>query len=133
MSVAAITEFQPLKILETSSEQSPFSSSLRQGKSAYFRQKKSQFSAPFRPLSQTNRQSQNGHQNTIHRVNYSKKYSPFQDFKWRRKWDSNPRYARTYDGFQDRSDQPLRHSSKNYLIGYPSILTKTKLIVKWIF
>ena len=35
------------------------------------------------------------------------KKEPFQAlFKWRRRWDSNPRYARTYDGFQDRSNQP---------------------------
>lgn len=36
-------------------------------------------------------------------------------FKWRRRWDSNPRNARTFDGFQDRSDQPLWHFSKQLL------------------
>ena len=38
--------------------------------------------------------------------------------KWRRRWDSNPRNARTFDGFQDRSDQPLWHSSKQLLRMY---------------
>jgi hypothetical protein len=30
---------------------------------------------------------------------------------WRRGWDSNPRYAQTYNGFRDRPDRPLRHLS----------------------
>src|SRR5579871_4584405 len=30
---------------------------------------------------------------------------------WRMGWDSNPRYARTYGGFQDRCLQPLGHPS----------------------
>ena len=30
---------------------------------------------------------------------------------WRRGWDSNPRYACTHDGFQDRSIKPLWHPS----------------------
>ena len=42
----------------------------------------------------------------------------------RRRWDSNPRYARTYDGFQDRSNQPLWHSSK--VIQLVTILYYTK-------
>jgi hypothetical protein len=31
--------------------------------------------------------------------------------KWRRRWDSNPRYAFTHAGFQDRCIRPLCHSS----------------------
>jgi cell division protease FtsH len=31
--------------------------------------------------------------------------------KWRRRWDSNPRYALTHAGFQDRCLKPLGHSS----------------------
>ena len=31
--------------------------------------------------------------------------------KWRRGWDSNPRWARTHAGFQDRCIQPLCHLS----------------------
>ncbi len=31
--------------------------------------------------------------------------------KWRRRWDSNPRNAETFDSFQDCSNQPLWHSS----------------------
>ena len=31
--------------------------------------------------------------------------------EWRRGWDSNPRYARAYNGFRDRPVQPLRHPS----------------------
>ncbi len=31
---------------------------------------------------------------------------------WRRDWDSNPGYAFTYNGFQDRRLQPLSHPSK---------------------
>jgi hypothetical protein len=30
---------------------------------------------------------------------------------WRREWDSNPRYARAYNGFRDRPVRPLRHPS----------------------
>lgn len=45
---------------------------------------------------------------------YQTKKPPKGDLKWRRNRDSNPRYARTYDGFQDRSNQPLWHSSKLY-------------------
>src|SRR6056297_4064670 len=30
---------------------------------------------------------------------------------WRRRWDSNPRYAFTHAGFQDRCIRPLCHSS----------------------
>ena len=51
-------------------------------------------------------------------------------FKWRRRWDSNPRYARTYDGFQDRSNQPLWHSSKVIQLVTETILHKTKFFVK---
>jgi site-specific DNA recombinase len=31
---------------------------------------------------------------------------------WRRRWDSNPRYACTYNGFRDRPDRPLWHLSE---------------------
>lgn len=31
--------------------------------------------------------------------------------KWRRRWDSNPRWAFTHVGFQDRCNRPLCHSS----------------------
>ena len=31
--------------------------------------------------------------------------------EWRRRWDSNPRYALTHAGFQDRCIRPLCHSS----------------------
>ncbi len=31
--------------------------------------------------------------------------------KWRRGWDSNPRWAQTHNGFRDRPDRPLRHLS----------------------
>ena len=31
--------------------------------------------------------------------------------KWRRGWDSNPRYACTHNGFRDRPDRPLWHPS----------------------
>ncbi len=31
--------------------------------------------------------------------------------RWRRRWDSNPRYALTHAGFQDRCNRPLCHSS----------------------
>jgi hypothetical protein len=31
--------------------------------------------------------------------------------KWRRRWDSNPRYALAHAGFQDRCLRPLGHSS----------------------
>ena len=33
--------------------------------------------------------------------------------KWRRGWDSNPRYPFGYNGFRDRPDRPLRHLSSN--------------------
>ena len=32
--------------------------------------------------------------------------------KWRRGWDSNPRYPYGYNGFRDRPDRPLRHLSR---------------------
>jgi hypothetical protein len=38
-------------------------------------------------------------------------------YNWRMRWDSNPRYACTYGGFQDRCLKPLGHpsrSSRNY-------------------
>src|SRR5579883_3024278 len=31
--------------------------------------------------------------------------------KWRRGWDSNPRYACTHNGFRDRPNRPLWHLS----------------------
>jgi hypothetical protein len=37
--------------------------------------------------------------------------------KWRRGWDSNPRYACTHNGFRDRPDRPLWHLSGGPLIG----------------
>ena len=37
--------------------------------------------------------------------------------KWRRGWDSNPRYACTHNGFRDRPDRPLWHPSERVLIG----------------
>ena len=48
-------------------------------------------------------------------LNPTKKATFSRWLKWRRRWDSNPRNARTFDGFQDRSDQPLWHSSKQLL------------------
>jgi site-specific DNA recombinase len=36
---------------------------------------------------------------------------PTQGLKWRRGWDSNPRWAQTHNGFRDRPDRPLRHLS----------------------
>ncbi len=36
---------------------------------------------------------------------------PSLGLKWRRGWDSNPRYACTHNGFRDRPDRPLRHLS----------------------
>ncbi len=36
---------------------------------------------------------------------------PTQGLKWRRGWDSNPRYACTHNGFRDRPDRPLWHLS----------------------
>ena len=36
--------------------------------------------------------------------------------KKRRRWDSNPRNACTFDSFQDCSDQPLWHSSKTIFL-----------------
>ncbi len=32
-------------------------------------------------------------------------------WRWRRGWDSNPRYARAHNGFRDRPDRPLWHLS----------------------
>ena len=62
---------------------------------------------------------------------HNKKQSLFRlCFKWRRRWDSNPRYARTYDGFQDRSNQPLWHSSKVIQLVTKFIIHETYLIVK---
>ena len=62
--------------------------------------------------------------------NPQNKKPPKGDFKWRRNRDSNPRYARTYDGFQDRSNQPLWHSSISIQLVYLLILHKTYSIVK---
>ncbi len=39
---------------------------------------------------------------------------PTQGLKWRRRWDSNPRWACTHVGFQDRCVKPLRHSSDRH-------------------
>ena len=55
----------------------------------------------------------------LKKIQIYKQKVPQRDFKWRRNRDSNPRYARTYDGFQDRSNQPLWHSSKSIYIGLP--------------
>ncbi len=42
---------------------------------------------------------------------------PTQGLKWRRGWDSNPRYACTHNGFRDRPDRPLWHLSGRRVIG----------------
>ena len=34
--------------------------------------------------------------------------------RWRRGWDSNPRYARAHAGFQDRCLKPLGHLSRSH-------------------
>src|SRR6516165_3788491 len=38
-------------------------------------------------------------------------YEVFDDFTWRKGWDSNPRGAYTPGGFQDRCLKPLGHPS----------------------
>ena len=40
--------------------------------------------------------------------------APIQGLRWRMGWDSNPRYAFTYGGFQDRCLKPLGHPSMSY-------------------
>jgi hypothetical protein len=35
---------------------------------------------------------------------------------WRKRWDSNPRYAYTHGGFQDRCLKPLGHPSNALMI-----------------
>ena len=40
--------------------------------------------------------------------------------RWRREWDSNPRYARAYNGFRDRPVRPLRHPSGDHGCRRPS-------------
>src|ERR1017187_8014511 len=48
------------------------------------------------------------------RLLVSKIYQLYQRIRWkrwRRGWDSNPRYVCTYNGFRDRPDRPLRHLS----------------------
>ena len=72
----------------------------------------------------------NGHNMDIVLNKKSPKPLWFELFKWRRRWDSNPRYARTYDGFQDRSNQPLWHSSKVIQLVTKFILHKTFFFVK---
>ena len=42
----------------------------------------------------------------------------WQQDKWRRGWDSNPRYARAHNGFRDRPVRPLRHLSTYVLIDF---------------
>ena len=37
-------------------------------------------------------------------------------WEWRRRWDSNPRYAFTHAGFQDQCIRPLCHSSGGALL-----------------
>ncbi len=37
--------------------------------------------------------------------------TPTQGLKWRTGWDSNPRWASTHGGFQDRCLKPLGHPS----------------------
>ena len=52
------------------------------------------------------------------------KKEPFGSLKiWRRRWDSNPRNACTFDSFQDCSDQPLWHSSKTNVVCYWNYIT----------
>ena len=48
--------------------------------------------------------------------------------KWRRGWDSNPRYACTHAGFQDRCIQPLCHLSGSHRAWGPGRLTKTLML-----
>ncbi len=38
--------------------------------------------------------------------------------KWRMGWDSNPRYACTHGGFQDRCLKPLGHPSSKLKVPY---------------
>ena len=47
---------------------------------------------------------------------------------WRRGWDSNPRNARTLNGFQDRRNRPLCHPSGRAEI--PAQLRRTRLITR---
>ncbi len=46
---------------------------------------------------------------------------PTQGLKWRRGWDSNPRYACTHNGFRDRPDRPLRHPSAGGGVAWPRL------------
>ena len=52
---------------------------------------------------------------------------------WRRGWDSNPRYARAYNGFRDRPVRPLRHPSALDYIGLFRSIDRTlqRLITDW--
>ncbi len=43
---------------------------------------------------------------------------------WRRRWDSNPRWALTHVGFQDRCIRPLCHSSD------PTAVNELRAILK---
>ena len=72
----------------------------------------------------------NGHRMDTVNIKKHLNFNHSQVFKWRRRWDSNPRYARTYDGFQDRSNQPLWHSSKGIQLVTDLILHKTYFFVK---
>ena len=41
------------------------------------------------------------------------KHPSISNLAWRKGWDSNPRYAFTYAGFQDRSRKPLEYPSND--------------------
>jgi site-specific DNA recombinase len=40
--------------------------------------------------------------------------APTQGLKWRKRWDSNPRWSRPHGGFQDRCLKPLGHPSGEF-------------------
>ena len=56
------------------------------------------------------------HENPVRKNRPDKKWIPiiscFYQWFWRMGWDSNPRYAYTHGGFQDRCLQPLGHPSR---------------------
>ncbi len=47
---------------------------------------------------------------------------PTQGLKWRRGWDSNPRYPRRHNGFRDRPNRPLWHLSMRVAAPYRGAL-----------
>ena len=48
--------------------------------------------------------------------------------RWRRGWDSNPRYARTHNGFRDRPDRPLWHLSDLTNANGPAIWNRRAIL-----